>query len=133
MTVAGDEWSTDQAAGVAYAWENGLRAERLYRIGIAANNIHEHICIDKCLMLLRKPELWAVLPMRALAVEFRFIAFRLISKIVCGVTQNLVSFHDKLPVAMSKALDSRDAAQDLRRIPKCMRDSWSMSFTSVTL
>lgn len=58
-----DAWETQQAVGVAYAWEHGFEAKPQYMIGVAANNLYEKACIDKCLQLLTTTGLWQALPL----------------------------------------------------------------------
>ena len=132
LTMSGDDWREQSLAEAAVRDSQGLASQRAFRITIMATQELEDKCMGTVGLLMREHVLWSGLPIVALTVERRCLAFRLLSRTGCCIEELLREEHMRCPVVLFKLLDKpeRAVADEIKAIPECVRDPWAHRFLS---
>lgn len=125
FTVAGQAWEEEQQSKLL---RPGIAPpERLYRIGVAASGVDETRFSNQTSMLLHRAECWQALPIEAMTVGFRCLAYRMVSRMACCVEALLRQPHTKYPVKLFLLLARPELAPQLAGDPRCCMDSLTKS------
>lgn len=125
--AAGDDFDLQQLHRVLSAAAQGDHQwnVREYRVCIAALGIEEMRFFDQVRMLYHSELMASILPQEACTTKFRALAFKMISRMACGVAELIRHPHKQMPFQLFKLLVNPDEAEHLLQIPPCMWDAWS--------
>ena len=96
--------------------------ERQYRVGIIAEKMHEKAFLEHGKSMLTNPAIWSLMPRRAWVESMNCLAFKITSRIQCGVQQLLVEVHSKTPIISFRLLKQGCSANVITSLPPCMLD-----------
>ena len=131
LDMAGHDWDAKQMKKVLQCINNGGPPKREFRASIAASNCLENECIQQVGLLLRASELWNLIPQVGFSVKNSCLAFRMLSRLACGVHQLLVVPHQQFPTKLFGLLQNplpHRLPEELLGAPPCTRDPFSDSF-----
>lgn len=103
LYVASEDWKGDQFIKACASLTGGAAGgeQRAYRITVIASNVHENSCLQKYWLLLTDSSLWQLMPKRSVTVRMVSLAFRIGSRLQCGIKELLITRHRKAPSCFS--------------------------------
>ena len=131
LTMAGDDWNAAQIKACLHARLAGREPHREYRVSVAASNVLEEACLARVHTLLGSDTLWATLPEAALTKSNRALAFRMLSRLACGVHELLIKPHRDMPTRLFALLLRPlpdGIVQQIKDTPPCMQDDFTKEF-----
>ena len=129
LAVVSEEWELEQrvASLASTASTSGSGAPRAHMITEAAFGRLEARYFERLEELWRSSRSWSVVPTHHLTVEYRALAFRVLSRQGALVHQLIGHVHQQFPFALFKLLERPDLADELRSVPPCRKDAWTIS------
>ena len=129
LQTSGTEWEEGQLQRAAESVLAGGPPRREYRLSLAAANTLEFRFLDQVRMLLTTPTMWVDVPRNSLTFTLNCLTYRMLARMACYITQNLISVHAQFPICLFGLLVESDRFADyIGKLPECMRCSWSQAF-----
>ena len=100
MQMSGKTWEAHELNALL------IDGVRHYRISETASSRQERGCIDRLKTLMSVPEMWVGMKPNSRSGTNRCLAFRMISKIICGVKELLMEMNDAFPTRLFLFLDA---------------------------
>lgn len=128
LEVSGEAWEKLETSKLADRIARGCAPRRDYVVSLAASNSVENECLGKARALMQHSGLWVGLPLVAVSVKMRCLAFRMLSRVRTLIHELLVTPHGKFPIVLFRLLQQPDLFGELQGVPECMRDDISHEF-----
>ena len=124
--LASERWDIQERAKAARLGLAGETPKRSYRLSELAAGASDDRFFQRVGLLLWSEGLWSTMPPAFHTFEKRAVVFQLVSRMGCAFNRLLAARHRSFPVKLFLLLADPSAAAELRAIPDCMLDPWSL-------
>ena len=120
------EWDKKQSAKQAEQWAaGGPILQRHYMVTMAAQKVFEDKYFQSLAQLFHQEAEWQLISEVKHTIEFRALAFRLLSRQGCLIHLDLQVPHGLPPFTLFSILHTPELADAVANTPPCMLDEWS--------